>query len=299
MGIWSNLFGRKAQAETRNADFGDLLSTSLILDGFGSATTGIAVTPETAMTASAVYGCVSRIARDIATLPVHVVDRKAGKVHDHPVARLLRAPNEYQTPATFWTTYVLNALLYGNGYARLEYDAASPTPTAVLPLMSRSTLPQRSAGYLNYRAGTATLRPDEVLHVAHLPIDGVLGRSPIGQGARTIGTSLSLAEFAARYFTNGSHLSDNAFELPMMSPDAIRETQRLIDERYKGLGNAHKMMAMPGLKVHSLRHSLRENQAIEARDFQLREVCRLFGMPVGIIDPEKSKYAGLEAQYAD
>lgn len=297
MSIFTHLFSRRTETRSYAED---MLSGLYMIGDYGDI--NLPVSAETAMQAASVYACVSKIARDLSTLPVHVIDQiNGGKVYDHPVARLLRTPNQYMTAASFWESYVMNLLLQGNGYAHIAHDGLDPVE--MLPLMARSTAAKRTQGILYYvsmlTGQTVPMPADDVAHTPYMAVDGITGRSPIATSPKTIGTAIALADFAARYFTQGSHLSNNAFELPPMSPEAMKETRRLLQTEYGGTANQHKMLAMPGLKVHSLTHSLRENQAIEARDFQLREVCRLFSVPVGIIDPEKSKYAGLEAQYGD
>jgi HK97 family phage portal protein len=281
-------------------DDGDIFSGLAMISEYGQAA-GVTVTPDTAITASAVLACVGRISRDIATLPVHVLDRESGKrVGDHPVAQLLRSPNEYQTPVAFWTAYIMNTLLWGNGYAAIE--RAGSIPTAILPMLARDTRPGRRDGQLFYATDLVTgsvMRPDQVLHTPYLALDGIAGRGPIQLATQTVGMSIALADFAARYFSQGSHLDANAFELPPMKGEALTELRRQLKEQFSGPANQHQRLALPGLKVHRLHYSMRDNQATESRQFQLREVARIFAMPVGIIDPVESTYGNLENQYRD
>jgi len=68
-----------------------------------------------------------------------------------------------------------------------------------------------------------------------MALNGIVGTSPIEVGKQTVGTALALNEFAARYFSQGSHLNQNAFELPPMNPDALAETKRLTTSRFDPL----------------------------------------------------------------
>ena len=69
-----------------------------------------AVTPETCMQSPTVHAIVTAISRRIAVTPVHVyrksVDEAGREVKErqpnHPVARLLQAPNSWQTNYDFW-----------------------------------------------------------------------------------------------------------------------------------------------------------------------------------------------------
>lgn len=294
------LFNRNVETRTMPFTDGEILGGVYMIGNYGSVA-DVQVTPATAMTSSAVLAIVGRIARDIATLPVHVVDRDGGRQHDHPVARRLRNPNPYMTPVGFWTSYAMNLLLWGNAYAAIERDGTGASAT--LPMLAKHTRPRRKDGELFYETGPfgvgLPLRADQVCHTQYLALDGICGQSPITLAAKTIGVSVALQDFAARYFSQGSHLDQNAFELPPMNGEALTETRRILQEQFSGASNQHKRLALPGLKVHKLNFSMRESQASEARAFQLREVGRVFNMPIGIIDPEASTYGNLEAQYAN
>ena len=272
----------------------------VFLNMVGAAKSGVQVTPENALQASAVLACVGRIARDLSTLPIHLLDEKGERVKAHPVARLLVNPSPYHVPASVWQAYVLNLLTWGFGCASIEHGRDGVTPTGILPLMSKSIECKRVGGQMLYliEGRDAPLEAAEVLHTPYLAFDGVAGQSPIRLARDVIGTSMALDEFAAKFFSNGGSMG-TYFELEKMSQAALIETQQYIKEHVQGMDNAHKPMGMIGAKPHKLGTSPRDSQAIEARDFQLREIARVFSVPIGIIDPEKSKYAGLEAQYRD
>src|SRR5690606_18159180 len=91
-----NLIRRRPRTETRAVPLLDdtyLGGGLFMLGAYGSADAGVTVTPETALQAAAVWSAVSRIARDLSTLPVHIIDRQTGgRVEDHPIAALLRSP---------------------------------------------------------------------------------------------------------------------------------------------------------------------------------------------------------------
>ncbi|KKM92042.1 hypothetical protein LCGC14_1222500, partial [marine sediment metagenome] len=81
---------------------------------------GVDVTEETALTYSTVYACVSKIAKTIATLPVHVYKRlpNGGKepAPDHPLQRLWQmAPNLEMSAVSAREAFLTNCLLWGNG----------------------------------------------------------------------------------------------------------------------------------------------------------------------------------------
>lgn len=300
MGLLSRLFGRQ-ETEQRAAPPLDAYTGGgmFMLQHYGGGDdAGVNVTPETALQAAAVWGCVGRISRDLSTLSLHVYDRETNsRVYDHPVAQLMRSPNPYHTGAAALMQFTANLLLYG--WAGMYVEQAGVYPSAIYPLMSRSVMPERAGGELLYRVSTSqTLRADQVAGVAGMSLDGVTGISPLRMGSRTVGTTIALDQFAARFFSQGANVG-TVFELPPMSTDALKDTHEILTQQYNGLVNAHRPVAIPGVKVHKLGNTPRDSQAVEARKHQLTEVAMLYHCPVGILDAERSQYAGLESQYQD
>lgn len=303
MGLFDRIMRRTAATpvESRSLTTDGFAAGGLfMLDAWGSADTGVTVTPENALQAASVWACVSRIARDLSTLPLHVIDHQTDRrVPDHPVAQLVRNPNPYQAGPSFLMSYLVNLLLYGWSGVYLD-GPAGRYPAALYPLMSRSVQPGRIDGELVYRVShSQTLRADQVAAVAYMSMDGVTGTSPIRLGSRAIGTDIALAQFAAKFFSQGANVG-TVFELPPLKDGAaIQQVFDKLKAQHEGADNAHRLIAIPGVKVHKTANSPRDSQAVEARQHQLGEVARLYNMPIGLLDAERSKYSGLEAQYRD
>lgn len=259
-------------------------------------TAGVNVTPATAITYRAVYSCIDVIATAISRLPVHIIDRETGgKVTDHPVRDLLDDPNEFMTWPVFIEAYVLNLCLWGNGYAAIERDTAL-RPTALLPLLSSQTCPQRTNNRLVYRHALSNrpLAADSMLHTLNVSYDGVAGIAPIEAARNSVGLSLALEEFASRFFSNGANVQ-TILELPAMSPEALADFKIKWHQEYAGLANAHRTAAAPGMKAHRIGATPEESQALESRKHQLREVAGIYRVPPHKIgDLEDAHYANIE-----
>lgn len=258
------------------------------------------LSPDVALTCSAVYSAVSLIASAIGTLPIHLRERKKeSRVDQHPVSAMLMSPNEDMTPSDFMEAFCLNLLTSGNGTAYVERDSLYE-PVALYPLKSIQTDQRRRGRLLVYmtrvRDRTFTLRPDQVVHAKNLSWDGVRGISPLRCGAGAVGLSLLLDRFARKFFEQGAAVR-SVIELPPMKPDALNEFKRKWHEEYAGWENAHKTAAAPGLKVHKMGVSPEESQADQARIFQLREVARIYQIPPHKLgDLEKSSFSNIEEQ---
>jgi phage portal protein BeeE len=118
--------------------------------GRGSTSTGITVNEQTAFGVSAFYCAVVMIAEDIASLPLFLFDGKQRS--SQPLNRLLHdQPNPEMTSFCMRSTWLMNALTFGNGYAEIERDGAG-RPAALWPLQSTTVHPYReNYGPLLYR----------------------------------------------------------------------------------------------------------------------------------------------------
>ena len=279
---FKNLFTRNAPAGGNNPMMTPYIQQLRSIMGgfFGASEAGPLVTPETALTLSAVLCAVNVIANGIASLPVHVV-KGYDKQTSHPLYSLLHdAPNPLMTAFTFRQCMQVNLLLWGVGYAVIERDELG-RPVALWPVPAKQMRPQiGKAGEPEYVDVThdRLLTADQVLHLVAFTLDGFNAVSPIAYAKNTVGISLSLDSFAGTFFSNGAN-AGGILELPPMSPDAFKAYVAEFRKQYQGLDNAHKTVAVPGGKFHSTSTSPNESQAVEQRTFQILEVCRIFNVP--------------------
>jgi HK97 family phage portal protein len=98
---------------------------------------GVLVTPDTAVTISAVWACLRYLSQTVAVLPWHVMrDGGAGPriQSSHPVDWLI-----WKRPSEEWSSFQLRetllhwALRWGNGYAEIERDQQG-RPFALYPI---------------------------------------------------------------------------------------------------------------------------------------------------------------------
>ena len=92
----------------------------------GTSSSGVKVTPVTALGISSVYACVNVISKTLASLPLCIYEQTAeGNVnaYDHPLYNLLTLqPNSTMTISEVVGTLVANLTLRGNSYALLSRD---------------------------------------------------------------------------------------------------------------------------------------------------------------------------------
>ena len=108
--------GTGENAVSTNLNYQELLG---ILAGGSTSSSGIAVTPQSAMRVSAVYACVARVAGAIATLPLGIFERQNGD--RRPIEQdyhwmLNERANEDMSSADAWTFLCSGKRFYTDGF---------------------------------------------------------------------------------------------------------------------------------------------------------------------------------------
>ncbi len=247
-----------------------------------------AVTPATAQGVSAVYACVQAISETTASLPLILFKRNGDdreRASDHPLYRVLHdQANPEQTALEAREYMQACVLLRGNAFARLVrgYDGQV---RELWPLNPDNVTVQRTSSGLVYdytKDGVLTrLLPHEVLHLRHrLGDDGVMGVSPIAAARGVVALAQAENEHGRNTFTNGAKLL-GVLKFPgKLTPDQRVNIGHSWASQYGGAGNAGKTPILEeGVDYTPLSMTLEDAEWIEARQFSVEEVCRLFRVP--------------------
>lgn len=278
-----------------NKDVGTSTVPSLgMFAAFGGypASTGTPVTPFTALQSAAVYGCVNRLAQDIAKLPLGVrrklPDGQGYKTaQDHPLSRLLGRPNNWMTPFQFWRYLVTSLQLRGNGYAAIVRDRGG-MPAELIPLSpDRVTVSVTSNGFVFYNFSHPLIGEgqrwyaENILHVRTMMVDGgYLGLSPIAYAQDVMGISIAAQRTAAILFRQGNQAGGVLTTEQKLSPEATGQIANEIAKNYGGTENSSKPMVLgSGFKYERMAMTADEAQFLESRKFSVEEICRVFGVP--------------------
>lgn len=274
--------------------------------GGGRSDGGVTVNRDAALGYPAVWRAVNLISRDVAKLPVYVY-RRVGegkeRATEHPAYRLLRRePNESMTGHTFRQTLQAHLLMDGNAYAFIERDGAA-RPRALLPLMPDAVTPVRVGGRLWYvwRSSSGEqrrLKAEDVLHVKGLGYDGLVGYNPIAYYRESIGMGLAARKFGAVYFKNAA-----TPKVVLQHPGKLKReaAERLRDDwqrMHAGLDAVHRTAILEeGLEAKVLSFDAESSQLLETRQFEIREIANLFGVPPHKLgDSARTSYASLEME---
>lgn len=280
----------RARAMNESLLVGDLTDPYLaefLRIGSASAS-GATVTPESALTNTAVFRCVSLLSYAMAMLPLHLY--RSGdareKATDHPLFKVLhRKPNGWQTAFEFRQLMQAWALIHGNAYAAKV--RRGDQVIALLPMdPRRMVVEQRDNLEVRYKftaknGSSRDLAADEVFHLRGFTLDGITGRSLVRQASDAIGLALQAEKAAARLFRKGM-MAGGALQMPqnkLLSNEAFDRLQASMVD-HEGAENSNGWMILEeGLVANPFQTTAKDSQHLETRAHQVHEIARVFGVP--------------------
>lgn len=281
-----------------------------LLDGARSAA-GVAVSEEGSLRNTAVLACVRILSNSTAMLPLPVYQRKGerGKERaaDHPLYAILQdQANPEMTAFELRRWLMQGVLLYGNGYAEIEWSPDGVV-TALWPLLSGQMRIERREGVLTYiytlpTGRTINLPSYRVLHLRGMTGNGVEGYSVVrSMMHEAVGLGLATQEYGARFFGNGARPGMVLEHPGSLSDKAIKNLRDSWTGAHEGLSNSHRLRILEeGMKAHVVTVPPEEAQFLETRKFQVTEIARAFGVPPHLIgDMERATFSNIEHQYME
>ena len=253
---------------------------------------GRRVSPQLAMQLTAVFSCVRVLAESVGMLPCSLYEQlETGnrRAVRERLNRLLSVnPNNYMTPQEFWELLIACLCLRGNFYAYKvkalgEVVELLPLdPSSVTPKLNSKWEPEYQVTFPDGRHDTLT--QDDIWHVRIFTLDGLTGLSPIAYAKQAVGLGLATEEHGSRLFGNGAVTSGVLQTDQYLKDDAWERLRTDFENRHQGLVNAHKPMILEmGLKWQQISMTSEDAQFLETRKFQLEENCRIFRVPLHMI----------------
>lgn len=304
MNIWNMLKG--GPRETRNADPS---WNALANGGGGNSAAGAYVDAKSAESISTVFACVQALSESTACLPLHVYHRNEDgsreRADGHWLSRVLERPNEYQSGMEFRESMTASVLLNGNGYARKEFNGAGEVTALHAMHPGRMSIVKLDSGRYRYdytddNGKPVRLLAGEILHLRDRTDPGsIVGKSRIAIARETLGLSLSLRTHGASSFGRGARpasilYNDGKRDLTTEELQALRNTM----DSYSSPANAGKTLIMGprGLKLESIGLSNEDAQWLEAMNFSVTEVCRMYRVPPILVQTlEQASYNNVES----
>jgi len=295
--------------EEKGAQFEDVLRRIVAAR---EGTAGV-VTPENCEQSPTVKAIVTAISNRLSVTPVHLYRRKTvngretkERLADHPVAKLLEYPNEYQTRVSFWADAASCMVRYGNFYAYKGRGTTGPI-RFLQPMHAHAmSVTQDYAGKVTYRYGNGPQSDDysikQLLHVRGTARDFIKGDSPVTDVAGTIALEIAAERFGLSFFNNGA--------LPLMIFKYLQGSggfktkeleEQFIKDFQEALGGSkrHRAMLLPkGIEAGDpVRIENDKAQMIETRRYQRTVIAGAFGVPPTYVgDLERATFNNVEQQ---
>ena len=264
---------------------------------------------------SAVFACVRNMSEDIAKLKPRLYlrdgDGKLNLVQGHPLAKLFRRPNDFQTWFQFVEMCMMSLLMRGNAYVVLKRNGRGEIVKMIPVHPSRITIMEAYDGGLFYRVTSAgpfqtsqigeahiAVPQEDMMHLRLMAPDGVVGLSPLNFAKECVGIGLVSEEYQARLLGSGARpggVLTHPNRLTKEVADRLRENWREMNE---GISNAGKTAVLEeGMKWEALGMSSVDAEFMASRRFTVEEIARFFRVPPHIVgDLSRSTNNNIESQ---
>lgn len=298
MGFWSSLFGRKA-----------ITPNDLRLDLLGQASSrsGVRVTWETALQASAAYACARVIADGVAQVPLKLYRARpsggADAELDHPLYNLAATgPNPWTTSFEWRETAGLHLAITNRSFAYINrVGNARAQRIELFPLTPQQVRIERtdsgaSRYFVRFGDGRSEqeIAADAMLHLRGPSWNSWDGIDGVKLAREAIGLALAGEEHGARMFKNGAIVGGILSSEQTLGAEQRSALRDAWHAAQAGLGNAYKTAVLwGGMKWFPRAQPNDQAQWIELRKFQVEEVCRFYR-----VLPIMAGYSDKTATYA-
>lgn len=311
MNFWRDLFTdfSNPQVQVKTSQFETVLQR-LIAAQEGSLYS--MVTPDNCMKSPTVHAIVTAISRRIAVTPLHVYRKTESngreskeRLTDHPVARLLRTPNSWQSDYEFWEDATSTFIRYGRFHAYKSRGSTGPIRELV-PLDPQQVEPKLSEKYVPvYRVsesgnGYRELAPSQLFNVRGPARDYIKGDSPVTDCAQAIALEIMAEKFGAKFFQNGAlPLLIFRFLEGSSGFETVEQEQQFIKDFQDAFSGdkSHRGMLLPkGFEKPepvAIEHD--KAQFLETRKYQRTVIAGAFGVPPTYVgDLERATFNNVE-----
>ena len=240
-----------------------------------------------------VYAAVNRISEAAALVPLRVFRPSAhGRVEtpDHPLARLLAAPNPHLSGFDLVEQTVGALELTGNAFWYLAGDAQGrPAEIWPLPPERVSVVPDASRylrGYVYELDGLRVpLEPEEIVHFRRWhPANDYYGLSALEAARLAVSSDRAMAEWNYATFGRENGVPAGIVSIREFVSDAdFERIQRDWKASYGGTQRRTAFLRGGGIEWHDIGLSHQDLDFLKGREAHRDEILHIFGVPTGLI----------------
>jgi len=266
--------------------------------------TGTNVSPDTALTFTAVWAAIRLLTESVSSLPISVyrVENNGDKteaVKESLYSLLKYKPNTYQNKITFFEKIMMDLCVNGNSYVYIERNRLARVTGLYCMNYEDMTIKQKD-NQLFYENGETgeVYDSNDVLHFTGLTTDGIEGLSPITQCKKAIGWGMAIEEYGNTFFKNGAKLSGVLSTDRSLSETAIDRLRQSFNNTYSQLSGSNQTAILEeGLTFKPVGISPDQAQFLASRTFSIEEIARIWNIPPHMLgDLSKSSFNNIEMQ---
>lgn len=213
-------------------------------------------------------------------------------------------PNRWQTPYEFKALVVGHAAMRGNHYSHIVSGPRGYVDELIPFHPDRMTVYQNRDTTLTYRyeradgSGHDDYSQDEVFHVRNMSMDGIVGLDPISYARKTLAVAKEAEAHGLAFFKNGARPGGVIKSPTPMNEPTMQKLRRSWNEIHAGSHNYARVAILEnGLDYKELAVTNENAQFLETRNFQLRDIARMFRVqPHKIGDLERATFSNIEHQ---
>ena len=249
------------------------------------------------MSLSSVYAAIELISNSVASLPIHIKDKKSGEIIDHPIQEIFN--NSMVSKFILVKQLIVDMLLSGNGIAYIQRQNGKPNSLIYLSKSQYTInyIPEtRKLTYSIPSISSKPIQPKDVIHILKNSNNGVIGLGLQHYALRALKIGLAADSHAQDYFDSGASITGilkSSKHLSKKQQSEIRQTWNMTHNGQSGSG-----LAVVGVDLDyiPMSQNASDSQLLETRLFTVSEVARFFNIsPVLLGDLSHSSYATIEA----
>jgi HK97 family phage portal protein len=266
------------------------------------------ITPGTALSYFAVFGCVTLIASDIGKLQLRLVEKDDAGIWTETTnpaySPVLRKPNRYQTIVKFVEQWITSKLTAGNAYVLKQRDERGVVnglyvlnPARVRPLVA----PDGAVYYALKADDLVGLGgPTEELivparEIIHDPMvtlfHPLVGVTPLYACGLAAQQGITIQTKSEQFFRGGSHPGGVLTAPGEIGQDQADRIKKYWEENFSGQNAGRVAVVGKGLKYEPMTVNAADAQLIEQLNWTAQQVCTCYHVPPALLDLGESSGA--------
>lgn len=262
----------------------------------------VEVDPETVLSFSAVYACITLIAHDVSKMRAKLVAQQASgiwkEIQNPAFSPVLRKPNHFQTRIKFFEKWVCSKLYRGNTYVLKRRDNRGVVtamyvldPDRVVPLIAPdgSVFYRLSADELAGIEEQVIVPAREIVHdTGPCLFHPLVGVTPIFACGLSSAQGIRIQQNSAKFFGNNSTPGGILTAPGEISDETASRLKTHWETNYTGDNSGKIAVLGDGLKFEAMTIKATDAQLIEQLKWTAENVCSTFHVPpykIGIAPP--------------